>query len=107
LSKETIDKPFEFVITYESELNNISRHDYTKFKERINRNQGELACDFRNLENDATLVIPLPEKNATGKELDYRHLTSFIQNAPITTQQTLWKAVAQQLETNLENNKSC
>jgi len=82
--------------------NSISEHNYSSFREYINKNKGEPVCSFPNLEKDATLIIPLPQ---TG--LDYRHISNFVKNSPPEVQNALWKKVVYHLETNLENNKTC
>src|SRR6185369_2025777 len=80
LSSETIDKPFEFVVTYVLDINS---HSYGSFQSHINENSDKLVCSFPNLEKDAMLVIPIPSG------LDYRHIKSFIDSAPSAVQKAL------------------
>ncbi|CAG8734858.1 7136_t:CDS:2 [Funneliformis caledonium] len=53
------------------------KQDYSLFQEYINRNK-----TFFTSRSGNTLIIPRPEKNENGQELDYKNLTSFIQNLP-------------------------
>ncbi|RHZ37251.1 DUF6940 family protein [endosymbiont GvMRE of Glomus versiforme] len=99
ISKDTLNRPFEFVVIKNEKLNNINQN-YSSFKEYIDKNEKSFIS-----RRGATLIIPLPEKNKDNEELDYKNLASFIQNVPDNSEQqkTLWQEVARQLETNLED----
>ena len=60
VSKATIGKDFEFVVTKSLSLSDISQN-YSSFQEHFDKNCDEKnVCSFLNLGKDAILVVPCP-----------------------------------------------
>ncbi|RHZ36563.1 DUF6940 family protein [endosymbiont GvMRE of Glomus versiforme] len=100
ITKNTLNKPFECVVIKSKSLDGITPN-HSPFQKHINDKKNSFTSNSGNI-----LIIPLPEKNENNEELDYKNLTSFIQNVPDTSEQkqTFWQEVAHQLEANLESN---
>ena len=109
VSKETLNKPFEFVVLKSEALNNITQ-DYQSFKKYLAKTFLSLApaISFSNRKegtDHAILVIPdlVPNKDKTAN-LDYRNISQFTQNAPEEQQQGFWQEVADKLSKELEKS---
>ncbi|KLL05057.1 MAG: hypothetical protein MRERV_6c038 [Mycoplasmataceae bacterium RV_VA103A] len=110
VSKNTLDKPFEFVVTKSEALNNISQ-DFSAFiphltpNARVRNIEKLLATSFPNdrQPSDAILVVPTLKRQVedSTKMLDYKNITQFTKNAPKEQQQELWKEVAEKLSEEL------
>ncbi|KAF0497381.1 toll/interleukin-1 receptor domain-containing protein [Gigaspora margarita] len=96
VSKETTNKPFEFVVTKSDTLSYI-KQDYSSFKKKITKCLNKDVCSFANLGKDATLIVPMPCHN-----LDYKNLSNFTMNAPKEQQINFWQEVANKLTESLE-----
>ncbi|CAG8764006.1 12329_t:CDS:1 [Dentiscutata erythropus] len=96
VSKESTNKPFEFVVTKSKQLSYI-KQDYSSFKEKIIEDLNKDVFSFSNLGKDATLIIPKP-----CHDLDYKNLSNFTINAPKEQQIKFWQEVANKLTENLE-----
>lgn len=119
VTKNTLNRPFEFVVTKSEELNNI-KQDYSSFQEHlINNSKFGLPIDevsavsFPNKNKDAILVIPrliskkmeVDKGKITYQEFfDYKNLSEFTKNAPFEQQKKFWKEVAEQLTKSLEES---
>lgn len=119
VTKNTLNRPFEFVVTKSEELNNI-KQDYSSFQEHlINNSKFGLPIDevsavsFPNKNKDAILVIPMliSKKMEINKGeiihqqfFDYKNLSEFTKNAPSQQQKEFWKEVVEQLTKNLEES---
>lgn len=88
VAEDSLSQPFEFVILDSPGL--ARRVDEAAFAEHFaNANNG--VAVFRNLGNDAILVVPSPVVEAEA----YGHLAAFVRHAPEFQQQSLWQAVGQ------------
>jgi len=86
VSSNTISKEFEFVVTKNEELDNIVQN-YSEFQGYINESLDNYATSFLSLHKNATLIIPLPQKNQSlnynDKICDYKNLKEFINNSSL------------------------
>ncbi|CAG8693855.1 3567_t:CDS:2, partial [Ambispora gerdemannii] len=97
VSRQTINKPFEFVITKSEDLNNISQ-DYTNFVDYLAKGFNKnIAHSFPNKNKDAILIIPGLKVGSNKLQLDYKNISQFTKNAPQEQQQALWQEVANKL----------
>ncbi|WNE41256.1 MAG: hypothetical protein mread185_000713 [Mycoplasmataceae bacterium] len=106
ISKNTLDKPFEFVIIKSESLSKIKQNS-----DPFNAYLIDMICyekqviSFPNLDKDEILVIPHKKWSQDLKEfLDYKNLSQFTKNAPEEQQQDFWKEVADNLSQELEKN---
>jgi hypothetical protein len=96
LTVYTRHRPFEFVLHDAPRLPKTG--DPQAFAEHFNPqclNAGALA--FRNLGNDATLIVPTPLAAPSA----YPHLAAFLRLAPVSQQHALWQLVAQTVQHHL------
>lgn len=98
VSKDTINKPFEFVVTKSISLDNISQ-DYSSFDEHFANGNEQQVVSFLNLGGDAILVVPIPQEN-----LDYKNISQFTKNASDEQQQEFWGEVVDKLSKELEKS---
>jgi hypothetical protein len=106
ITKNTLDKPFEFVVIKSEALNNINQNSDAFVNQTIDiiyndKNVGS----FLNLKKDATLIIPLKKWDLDlEKFLDYKNISKFTENASEEQQQELWAEVADKLAEELDKN---
>ena len=90
ITKNNLDRPFEFVLLDSPGLVcNPDRRTFADYFTTDEINDGIVV--FENLGGDATLVVPSPV-DATS---DYSHLAAFVRSAPSSQQQSLWRIVGQ------------
>ena len=90
ITKNNLDRPFEFVLLDSPGLASYpDRRTFADYFTTDDVNDGIVV--FENLGGDATLVVPSPG-DATS---DYGHLAAFVRSAPDAQQQSLWRIVGQ------------
>lgn len=95
LSTHNSHLPFECVLLDAPEL--LHRPvDTHAFAEHLN--QSETTAAFRNLGNDAMLIVPAP---VDGPDDHYTHLAKFIRNAPDWHATALWQHLGQTISDTL------
>jgi hypothetical protein len=105
VSKNTLDKLFEFVAIKSEELNNIPQN-YSNFETYLGEIHGKDKPNVISFPNnrkpsDAILVIPAL-KLKDNKILDYKNISNFTKNASDEQQQEFWQEVAKKLSEELE-----
>ena len=80
------------------------RQNFASFQEHFDKQHGHSVCSFNNIGGDATLVTPLPIRTTNGF-LDFKCLSSFVENADHKTQTQLWKVVAIRLSDQLTDGR--
>lgn len=86
----TVGRPFEFVLLNSPGL--PSHPDPTPFAQTLKGAGAESGvAEFRNLGNDATLVVPCP----MADHLVYGHLAAFLRGAPDPQKHALWERVGE------------
>lgn len=98
LTASTADRPFEYVLHNGPRL--PATPDPHAFAEHFNA-PGSRAnvITFRNLGNDATLIVPTP----LGTHAAYPHLAAFLRQAPDFQKHALWQLVGQTLNQQLSH----
>jgi len=82
VSKNTLDKPFEFVTIKSKALSNITQ-DYSSFSKYFRVKSNKKVVSFDNLGKDAFLIVPVPvPERQTWQDKDYKNLSQFTKNAP-------------------------
>jgi hypothetical protein len=89
-TKETLDRPFEFVLLLCPGLERPPER--AAFAEHFERDK--LVVAFDNLGGDATLVVPTPQADDSA----YGHLAAFVRQAPEEQSQALWQEVGLAME---------
>ena len=80
VSKETIEKPFEFAVTKSIPLDNISQ-SCLSFEKYFAECDNNYVCSFLNLGRDANLIVPIPcKKTSFGEERE--SLTEWLWKQP-------------------------
>lgn len=92
----TWDTPFEFVLI-NSNLLSKKNADIRSFDEYLNIN--ESIVSFKNLRGDASLVVP----NQLKEKACYAHLAIFLRDAPEQQIIDLWKKVANEFESKIND----
>ena len=87
LDSSSIEQPFECLMHDSPELDVPA--DPTDFK--TNFQTGTEVVSFKNLGDDATLIVPCP----IAKSANYSHIGAFHHSAPRSQQHAFWIAVAQ------------
>lgn len=88
VTKDTQDRPFEFVILDSPGL--ARRPDEKAFADYYHQAEEDVTV-FANLGRDAILVVPTPLADYSA----YGHLAAFVRNAPEIQRHALWKAVGE------------
>ncbi|HEY2586526.1 MAG TPA: hypothetical protein VGI81_12245 [Tepidisphaeraceae bacterium] len=94
VTKETADRPFEFVLLGAPGLDRAP--DPEAFAKRFAEagSADATVLVLPNLGNDADLVVPRP----TGSSFAYGHLASFVRHAPVAQKHELWRVVGAAME---------
>jgi hypothetical protein len=96
ITTATADQPFEFALLDSPEL--VTHPDPHAFAEHLdNPACNEDVISFRNLGNDAILVVPRPVSSLSA----YGHLAAFVRNAPKSQNHALWMLVGQLMQQTL------
>jgi hypothetical protein len=90
LTISTIDRAFEFVLLDAPELDRPAT--FESFRKQFAGYEQHPVHAFRNLGNDATMVVP----NSLGPPNAYCHLAAFVRHSPESQQHALWRLVAEQ-----------
>jgi hypothetical protein len=85
ITRETLARPFEFVLVNAPQLARVSA-DRRAFASPFTQ---EPVVDFPNLGGDAHLVVPCPQKPAAT----FAHLATFSRTAPLAQQHDFWQRV--------------
>ena len=96
VSRNTLNRKFEFVAIKSSALNNIHQ-DYSNFQEHFRKSNDGQAVSFSSFSGD-TLIVPTPKSGA-----DYKNITKFTDNTSIGQWEALWQKVGEKMEENLIN----
>lgn len=88
VTKETLDRPFEFVVLESAGLERAA--DPQAFAEHFQPEKSIVS--FANLNNDAVMIVPCPAGDLSA----YTHLASFVRRAPDTQRHALWQRVAEE-----------
>lgn len=106
VSKNSLNKEFEFIAIKEEGLDNIT-HDYSPFQKYFNR--GGNVVDFPSLSGD-TLVSPVPVRGHQYSCSDYddeirnyKNLREFNCEAPWEQWKELWQRVGEKMEQELNS----
>ena len=97
ITKNTLDKIFEFVVLDYPQLNKIPNSN--AFDNYLAKNAPENVITFPNLGNDALLIVP----SQRGGQLSYGHLASFIRHAPEEQKHNLWQTVGEVMQKNISD----
>lgn len=97
MSKNTLDRTFEFVVTRENGLQRNSQ-DYSAYKSYINDNSSLQVCSFTSNSGNI-MVIPIP---VSGK--NFSSISYFNDNASLDQQANFWQKVS--IEFTKEINKN-
>ena len=97
LTGDTMDEPFEFVLIDAPGLcrRNTDAHTFAQYF-----SSEEPVVKFKSLGADATLIAPSPETSINADQDCYKHLASFVRNAPAEQIDALWELVGQALQNN-------
>lgn len=96
VTKSTMDKPYEYVMTDSPSLASVSA-DGHPFAEHIAAGEGTNdVVSFRNLRKDARLVVPC--KGEDKPSVNYAHLAAFVRTAPREQVRQFFGAVGKGLE---------
>jgi hypothetical protein len=88
ITRDTVDRPFEFVLLDAHGL--ACTPDATAFAGHFTADDSDQGIvDFDNLGRDATLVVPSPR----APESVYGHLAAFIRVGPDSQRHALWRTV--------------
>jgi len=88
LTRQTLNRPFEFVLTESGPLAR-ARPDASSFESQFSAQPEAMVVNFPNMGGDAILVVPAPIAGARG----YTHLARFLRDAPGPQVSTLWQQV--------------
>ncbi len=89
--------PFEFVLLDAPGL--VGKADAKAFADQFKNAAGNGVVVFPNLEQDATLIAPVPIDASSS----YRHLAGFCRTAPVAQQHEFWEAVGREAEKRIDN----
>lgn len=110
VSKNTLNKPFEFVKTKSTTLNTMTQ-DWSRFQEHIDRSDSPEATSFSNLGGDSTLVIPIPKRghrwsctHYDNEIRDYKNLRMFLKEADLEQWNSFWQEVGKKMSESLEES---
>ena len=108
VTKETLKKPFEFVLVDAPELVDIAADEDT-FEEYFDCNEGKTVTSFPNLGRDAKLIVPCPMKEFDAYDI-YSSLASFMRSSSRKQIEEFWKESAKSLlqivKFEVRNNKT-
>jgi hypothetical protein len=90
VTRETVDRPFEFVLVDSPRLVAV-RPDVGAFAEHFTPAGEPSVVTFANISGDAVLVAPCPR----GPLDVYPHLAAFARGGPLAQQQALWRRVGE------------
>ena len=99
VTKETLNKPFEFVLVDAPQLVDISADEDT-FEEYFDCSEDKSVTSFPNLGRDAKLIVPCPIQES-DKNI-YSSLASFMRSASRRQIEDFWKESAKSLLQYLE-----
>ncbi|MBW8883122.1 MAG: hypothetical protein JF615_17400 [Asticcacaulis sp.] len=103
LRQETIDGPFECMLTSASGLA-LQRSDSSAFASRLSACPADSgAIVFDNLGGDATLVVPVGRYEVT----DYCHLASFLRTGNADQINDVWRLVGRTAEARIAGGETC
>lgn len=91
VTKDSLDQPFEFVVTNNPGID--LPPDPGPFRQYFSPNTNRDFALFNNLGNDAKLIAPAP----VG-DLNYSHIGVFTEQAPDNQQHSLWQVVGKVAE---------
>jgi len=98
VSKNTIDRVFEFVLFNVPEASRIpDRKTYASYFDTKKSEDGIVA--FSNLGGDAVLVVPSPFR----KDANYVDFAAFYREAPLSQQRALWRELSRYIEMHLSD----
>lgn len=95
VTRDTLDRPFEFVLLDAPELKRPA--DPSDFAEHFRHAPSADVIEFTNLGGDALMVVPTPGEPRAA----YAHLAAFARGAPDEQQHALWQRVGAALERRL------
>jgi hypothetical protein len=95
VTKDTIDRPFNFVMLDSPGLNQTA--DPAQFREFLNKSNQEDVIVFPNLGKDAILIVPTLKDNQNV----YAHIASFTRHANENQKHAFWQKVGEIMEQNL------
>jgi len=111
VSKKTINKPFEFVVTKSDALTDIKQQDYSAYEEYLNKEENyfNYGCSFLVLDQDeGKLIIPTlcysrteTEEGIKTEIEDYRNISEFVYHSPYSQSSEFWSEVGRVLEEEL------
>lgn len=108
VSRETIDKRFEFVVTKSISLERNEKRDqeFLTFKDHLVKSEDDHVTSFLNLGKDAILIVPIPKRINKRNFVQYKNISQFIMNSHKFPDQQIsfWKEVAIRLNENLKDN---
>lgn len=96
VTAQTLDRPFEFVLTEDRSLAH-RRPDLNAFRQHFRNVPGDGAISFANLGGGAILVVPEP----ASADVDFGHLAAFCQHASQSQKHELWRLVGEAMEAKL------
>eukprot|EP00955_Chlamydomonas_euryale_P106485 365707-Chlamydomonas_euryale.AAC.17 len=112
VSHATLWQPFSMVVL-DASGHLQSKGDPSNFAEHIlgprrNCMRTNEVTDFCNLGKDATLLVPCPPTNRSGKLVTayYGHLASFLRDGRKQQQHNLWRTLSEKMEKRLQANPS-
>lgn len=99
LTTATLSNAFEFVLINEPSFCKRKTDRFT-YKEKFTSNDdyAGVVC-FENLSGDARLVVPSPRTDVDA----YGHLATFVRLAPLQQRDTIWRVVAQHLQSSVSD----
>ncbi|MBX3412377.1 MAG: hypothetical protein KF708_06755 [Pirellulales bacterium] len=89
LSDTLADRPFEFVVLDSPGL--AMAPDFNAFATQFAAAPDQSVLSFRNLGNDAELIVPRPDGPANA----YGHIGAFVRDAPEQQKHALWRLVGE------------
>jgi hypothetical protein len=88
LTRQALDRPFEFVLLDSPGLDRAVERE--AFAEHFSKAGSATVVTFGNLGRDAVLIAPVPR----GPDAHYGHLSAFVRQASLEEKHDLWHAVA-------------
>lgn len=97
VTKASARNKFEFVAIKSDSLDSMNIDRYA-FEEHFNTaSQGSGTAEFSNIGGDAFLIAPVPQ----GTEAVYKHLATFMRDAPKQQADSMWQEVGESLSLRL------
>lgn len=93
----TAQRPFEFVLLNSPSL--ARRPDIHTFAAHFRDDAPGGIVEFANLGNDAILVVPCPQADASA----YGHIAAFLRHAPAPQKHALWQQVGAAMQCRLSD----